>query len=409
MPDALSPRPDAAPPGDASLLTEYEYPLGPEPPERRGLHLLLFLATLASCTFAGYALANRAAVYEAFGWWPAVADGLRYAAGLLGFLTVHEFGHYLAAKRHRVSTSLPYFIPLPLVGIGTLGAVIRIREPIRRMRALFDIGAAGPLAGFVVALGVLAFALVTLPDPTYLLGAGGPAHAEIVQRFAETSTFPSVAEAARGSGGQLLVFGQTPLFWLLGQTTDFMPPMYEIYHYPWLLAGWLGLFFTALNLLPAGQLDGGHILYAALGPRVHAIVARVTALLLLTSGTLGVVRDPLFAFSFAGQWSHVLTWLVAAALQVAVLRRVFGGDLRLVTMGLFAVTTLVIAAIWAGLAGVLGWTGWMIWALLIAFLIRVDHPPTFIAEPLTPGRKALAVVCLLIFLSCFSIRPIYFA
>ena len=391
------------------MLTEYDRPLGPAPPERRGLHLLLFLATFVSCAFAGYVLAGRAAVYEAFGWMPALADGLRYAAGLLGFLTVHEFGHYFAAKRHRISTTLPYYIPLPLLGIGTLGAVIRIREPIRRTRALFDIGAAGPLAGFVAALGVLLFALATLPDPTYLLGAGGPAHAEIVQRFAETGAFPSLDEAARGGDGQLLVFGQTPLFWLLSQTTGWMPPMYEIYHYPWLLAGWLALFFTALNLLPAGQLDGGHILYAALGPRVHAVVARVTALLLLASGTLGFVHDPGFAFTFAGQWSEVLTWLVAAALQVAVLRRIFGGDLRLVTAGLFALTALVIAATWAGLAGALGWTGWMIWALLIAFVIRVDHPPAPIAEPLTPGRKVLAVVSLLIFLSCFSIRPIYFA
>ena len=407
MPDPFPPT--ARPPGDASVLTAYDRPIGPEPRDRYGLHLLLFLATFVSCTFAGYALANRAVVYEAFGWWPAVADGLRYAAGLLGFLTVHEFGHYFAARRHRVSTSLPYYIPLPLLGIGTLGAVIRIREPIRRTRALFDIGAAGPLAGFVVALGVLAFALATLPDPTYLLGAGGPAHAEIVQRYAETGAFPSLEEAARGGDGQLLVFGQTPLFWLLSQATDAMPPMYEVYHYPWLLAGWLALFFTALNLLPAGQLDGGHILYAALGPRTHAVVARVTALLLLASGTLGFVHDPSFTFAFAGEWGHALAWGVAAALQVAVLRRVFDGDLRLVTVGLSAVTALVVAATWAGLAGVLGWTGWLVWALLLAFVIRVDHPPTYIEEPLTPGRKALAVVSLLIFLSCFSIRPIYFA
>ena len=411
MPDDALHRPlppsDAPLPGDASVLTEYDYPAGAEPPQRRGLHLFLFAATFVSCMFAGYLLVGRGAVYAELGWGPAVADGLRYAGGLLGFLTVHEFGHYFAAKRHRVGTSLPYYIPLPLLGIGTLGAVIRIYEPIRRTRALFDIGAAGPLAGFVVALGVLGFALVTLPDPTYLLGVGGPAHAEIVQHFSDTGGFAPVEEVARGGGGDLIVFGQTPLFWLLGQTTSWMPPMYEVYHYPWLLAGWLGLFFTALNLLPAGQLDGGHILHAAFGPRVHAVVARVTTLLLLASGTLGFVHDRTFAFAFAGDWSHALRWLVAAALQVAVLRRVFKDEMGLVTTGLFAVTGLVIAATWAGLAGVLGWTGWLIWALLIAFVIRVDHPPTSRPEPLTPGRKALAVVCLLIFLSCFSIRPFY--
>jgi membrane-associated protease RseP (regulator of RpoE activity) len=406
LPDALPPpAPPDRPAGDASVLTDYAYPDAP-PPQRRGLHLFLFLATFASCVFAGITLVGRGAVYAELGWWPAVADGLRYAGGLLGFLTVHEFGHYFAAKRHRVGTSLPYYIPLPLLGIGTLGAVIRIYEPIKRTRALFDIGAAGPLAGFVVALGVLAFALVTLPDPAYLLGVGGPAHAEIVQHYAETGAFAPVEDVARGDG-TLIVFGQTPLFWLLGQTTGWMPPMYEVYHYPWLLAGWLGLFFTALNLLPAGQLDGGHILHATLGPRVHAVVARVTTLLLLASGTLGFVHDPTFAFRFAGEWAHALRWLVAAALQVAVLRRVFRDEMGLVTTGLFTVTGLVIAATWAGLAGVLGWTGWLIWALLIAFVIRVDHPPTYMPEKLTPGRKVLAVVCLLIFLSCFSIRPFY--
>ena len=102
--------------------------------------------------YAGGLFAGRAVLYEEIGWTAYARDGLLYAIPFLFFLTVHEFGHYIAAQKHGINVSLPYYIPIPLIGIpmfhlGTLGAVIRIREPLRRTRQLFDIGAAGPLAG----------------------------------------------------------------------------------------------------------------------------------------------------------------------------------------------------------------------------------------------------------------------
>src|SRR5690606_7539618 len=120
--------------------------------------------------------------------WPFLADGLLFGLSLLLFLTVHEFGHYFAARRHGIATSLPYYIPLPFVGVGTLGAVIRIREPIPSMRKLFDIGAAGPIAGFVVALGVLLYAFATLPPPTYMMDQLG--HEELKAFIAQSGRFP---------------------------------------------------------------------------------------------------------------------------------------------------------------------------------------------------------------------------
>ena len=184
-------------------------------------------------------------------------DGFLFGASLLAFLTVHEFGHYFAARYHSVRTSLPYFIPVPfaLNGIGTFGAVIRIRQQVPSMRKLFDIGSAGPLAGFVVALGVLLLGLATLPGLDYVMGL--PGHESLKAFVQANGRFPDVLARPESGGSQIvLVVGNTPLYWLLTQFFSDVPPMWEMYHYPLLFAGWLGLFFTALNLLPVGQLDG---------------------------------------------------------------------------------------------------------------------------------------------------------
>src|SRR5690606_9542767 len=180
-----------------SLLTDYDDP----PRQRYGLHLGLFLLTFVSAVYAGGVLVGRDRLYgvtpsrfgDFFSGLSVLADadflgdGLRYAVSFLLFLTVHEFSHFVAARRHRIDVSLPYYIPIPLIGLpilifGTFGAVIRIREPLRRTRQLFDVGAAGPLAGFVVALGLLAYAVATLPPPSYLLDV--PGHADVVSYVA---------------------------------------------------------------------------------------------------------------------------------------------------------------------------------------------------------------------------------
>ena len=413
VPDALPP--DAAPPrpGGASVLTDYAPPTGEPDRDRVWLHVALFLATFGSMVWAGGALVARSELWptepSAFPILDALAlsllgdpdflrDGLLYAVPFLLFLTVHEFGHYIAARVVKTRVSLPYYIPIPFPGsLGTFGAVIRIKEPLRRTRQLFDIGAAGPLAGFVVAVGVLLVAVATLPPPEYLLAVAG--HAEAAATLAATGQLPPFDRDAVARGSQALVFGDTPLFYLLNGLGAYRVPAHEIIHYPVLMAGWLGLFFTALNLLPVGQLDGGHVVYALFGPDVHRVVARVTTLLLLLSGGIGLVTT-----GGAG-WTW---WLALAGIYGLAFARLFDGAWRLVGLavaGALALTALVVFAT-PGLAASVGYTGWLVWIGLILFVVRVDHPPVQVREPLTPGRKALGYLCLVLFVLCFSIQPI---
>ncbi|MGB3542181.1 site-2 protease family protein, partial [Rubrivirga sp.] len=403
----MDPRP--TPRSEGSLLTNYT---PPEPDrDRIWVHIGLFVATFAATVWCGGALVGRSALWtepsSILPPWIAIladptylADGFAYAFPFLLFLTVHEFGHYTAARLLKTRVSLPYYIPVPLPGtLGTFGAVIRIKEPLRRTRQLFDIGAAGPLAGFVVAVGVLLYAAFTQPPPEYLLGVVG--HQDVVDTIRATGAFPIFQPSQVPPGTMAIVFGDTPLFHLMQSLAPLRISGDEIVHYPVLLAGWLGLFFTALNLLPVGQLDGGHVVYALFGPAVHQVIARVTTLLLLLSGTIGLVMD-LVGLSV---WT---IWAVVALVNALALARLFDGEWRVVFPGIAVMTGLsaVVTYTLPGLALSTGWTGWLFWVGLILFVIRVDHPPVMIREPLTPGRKALGYLCLVIFALCFSIRPI---
>ncbi len=406
--DPLPPAPDAY----ESLLATTE-----KPPERRWLHLLLFLLTAVTTVWAGGVLTGREALYAEFGWGAFVWDGLRYAFPLLLFLTVHEFGHYFAARIRGVDVSLPYYIPFPLPflqpNIGTFGAVIRIREPLRKTSQLFDVGAAGPLAGFVVALGVLLYALATLPPPEYVFGLGGHESLKLfVDRF---GAFPAQPLPDPTGLGRLTI-GQTPLYWALTQFFPDVPPMHEMYHYPVLFAGWLGLFFTALNMLPVGQLDGGHILYSLVGPRWHGRIARAFVIVLLFSATLGLVADtgPLLRdlaayYGYPEALGGAGVWVIAAGLLFFFFRRLFENQ-RTAIVGLFVlVGASAVALRIGGIAEAIGYSGWFFWCLLIVTLIKVDHPPVLQPEPLTPTRRALGWLSLALLVLCFSFKPLYIA
>jgi len=177
--------------------------------------------------------------------------GLPFALTLMAILLAHEMGHYLAALYHRVEASLPYFMPSPLM--GTFGAFIRVRSPIYSKRSLFDIGISGPLAGFVFLLPALAVGL------------------------AFSKVIPGIAY--QGS----LHFGVPLLQWLLGRAIFPGTAPGDIYLHPVARAAWVGMLATAGNLLPIGQLDGGHILYSFF-PRSHKTVSKVMCVLLLPLG-----------------------------------------------------------------------------------------------------------------------------
>ena len=404
------------------MLTNYG--AGPNAPDRPLRHLLLFLATVATTTWMGVGLIGRGAAYEAGGWPVMLGDGLLYALPFLLFLTTHEFGHYLMARARGVSVSLPYFIPVPLA-LGTLGAVIRIREPLRRTRTLFDIGAAGPLAGFVIALALVLVGLATIPEPSYLLTVSTEFHEPLIADFARMGRWPTLDEVLQ-PGLVVMLFGDTVLWHLLMQLSPYAPPAYELQHYPLLLAGWLGLFFTALNLLPVGQLDGGHVVYALFGPRVHSVVARITTSLLIVSGALGASRDfpmltgplagwvagllnvpegSIFQVYEAGEWA---AWPLLAYLLFLMLRRFFGGR-TLLALGVAAALTGAVGLTLAfapGVVSAVGYTGWLAWSALILFLIKVDHPPVLVTESLDVPRRVAGYACLVLFVLCFSVRPL---
>ncbi len=168
--------------------------------------------------------------------------GYPYALSLMLILGAHELGHYFAARRHGHSVSLPYFIPLPLIGLGTMGAVIRSREPMRNRKVLIDIGAAGPLAGMAFAVPILVIGLIT--SDVELITSGG---------FRE---------------GNSLLYALLKIL-ALGQ---FYPTAtQDVVINQMAFAGWLGLFVTALNLIPVGQLDGGHVMYSLFGQQARRI------------------------------------------------------------------------------------------------------------------------------------------
>jgi membrane-associated protease RseP (regulator of RpoE activity) len=318
-----------------------------EPDVKRGFaavrtNLILFLATVLSVFLTGAVNARNSPEPLSFTeqlW--ALLDlrflitGWTFAVPLLAILLCHEFGHYIAARRHRVPASLPYFIPLPFVGLfGTMGAVIGMSGRIRSRNALLDIGAAGPLAGLVVAIPVLFWGIAASPVKEPL------------------------------DGVIYTQEGQSILYWCLKRVIHGpIPEGSDVFLHPTALAGWAGLLITMLNLIPFGQLDGGHIAYALFGKQQdrYAIWVR-RSLLVLFAYNLFVFFVPVVMKTTDMPWWAALlnsaTWLV-----------------------------------WYGLLGVLAQLGGR------------EHPP-FEPGPLSAGRRIVAWLCLILFVLLFMPTPI---
>jgi membrane-associated protease RseP (regulator of RpoE activity) len=269
-----------------------------QPTKRRyWLHALLFLATIFTTLCIGAHMQdtfnrNLGLFSDDLDYWPwqwALQDwrhlilGLPFSLSLLGILTAHELGHYVLCVRRKVLATLPFFIPAPTL-IGTLGAFIRIKSPIQNRADLFDIGIAGPIAGFVVAVPVMICGLLA---SKLLTGAAAAA----------------AASSSAENGSMLLGF---PLIfklahWILAALGSHaaiaQAPVAALYIHPMAMAAWVGMLATSLNLLPGGQLDGGHIIFAV-NPRLHRPVSLLSILILL----------PLSWFYWAGWllWAVVL-------------------------------------------------------------------------------------------------------
>lgn len=245
-----------------------------------------------------------------------LTQGMTFAVSLLAILATHEAGHYIACRRYGVDATLPFFIPAPpLLGLGTFGAFIKIKSPIPSRRALFDIGLAGPLAGFAVCVPVAIAGLLTLQPPLPVTDAG-------------------------------IIFNDPLLFRLMARFIGVhLSPTSPTN--PFYMAAWIGLLVTSLNLMPVGQLDGGHATYAVFGARVHKTLGRTAFVTIFVIAVLGWT------------WHRSLTGFL--------------------------------------------------WTVLLAIMLRVRHPQAGDErEPLGRARMIVAAITLIVFILSFVPFPITF-
>jgi membrane-associated protease RseP (regulator of RpoE activity) len=274
----------------------------------------------------------------------ALAGGAAFAATLMTILVCHEMGHYVVARRHGIDASLPYFIPLPpVISLGTLGAIIRMRSPIQDRNQLVDVGAAGPLAGLVVALPLLAYGLTLSP----------------------------VARVDPGLGHDgALIEGNSLLYLALKYvvTGRYLPAAdgTDVQLHPVAFAAWVGLLITMINLIPIGQLDGGHVACGFLGRRHEALSRRL----------------------------HWLLGAVGAAVALGLALEAHGRGA--------APGDALARGAWAG-------APWLVWAAMILGMRRLSggryHPPVG-ETPLTAGRRRLVFLTAAIFVLIFTPIPL---
>lgn len=316
--------------GDEAVALHLMDGVPPPARPRAWINAVLFGLTLLSTLFVGSLYAEASADIQTFSdlllpqnlirGWP-------FALTLLGILGAHEFGHYFAARYHKVAVTLPYFIPMPL-GFGTLGAFIQMKEPVPDRRRLFDIGVAGPLAGLVLAVPLLFLGLATSPTIIIEPGMGGMLEGNsILYYYAKIAVH-----------GQPLPNPLTGEDVLMNQVT---------------FAAWIGLLVTALNLLPVGQLDGGHTVYALFGR--HSRLINMLAL---------------------------------------------GG------MAVLAVAGLEPIQAWFPALQSIGFNGWFVWLGLIVFILGPFHPPALddVTE-LDGKRRLIGYLVIAIFILTFVPVP----
>ncbi len=367
----------------------------------------LFVTTFCTTTIAGSQWCFGKDFFSPSYNWSDFATGLPFSVPLLLILTVHEFGHYFVAMYHKVKASLPYYIPIPpipylLTNLGTMGAVIRLRSRPASNVQNFDIGLAGPLAGFIVALVVMFYGFRTLPPPEYIFSMHpdyeqfGLNYADHVYSDKYLSQFENVFSPR---------FGSNLLFWIYSKVVADparVPDPHELMHYPVVFACYLALFITCLNLLPIGQLDGGHILYGMVGFRRHRKVAYAFFIALMFYAGLGL--------PYINPALPTKELLTGAAIYLLFLFLAFRG-LRLSVKNTLAAAISMFGVqfilMWL-IPGIKGYEGWLLFAFIVGRFIGIEHPPSDIELPLDNKRVILGWIALIMFILCFSPAPIQF-
>lgn len=367
----------------------------------------LFLVTFITTTLAGTQWAYGRSVFSGDYTWQDFSNGLAYSVPLLMILTVHEFGHYFVAMIHKVKASFPYYIPIPPIpffpfNLGTMGAVIRLRSRPRSNVQNFDIGVAGPLAGFIVALVILFYGFQTLPPPEYIFQF----HPEYEVYGKDYADVVYAEDYVKEHGPVFDIrIGTNLIFWLFQQTVDDparVPNPHELMHYPLLLACYIALFVTCLNLLPIGQLDGGHVLYGLFGFKTHRAIARVFFLALIFYAGLGLPYiDP--ALPQKDLLLGIIGYLLFLYFAFRGLK-LSKQETMMYVLLMFAVQFSLM--VW--FPGIKGYEGWLLFAFILGRFIGIEHPPSEIERPLDMNRVILGWIAVLIFILCFSPAPIQF-
>ena len=398
--------------------------------KQRLLHLTLFLVTLVTTTIAGAEWRTGkffiGIFYDGIPHlsWGDLMNGLSFSIPFLLIFTFHEFGHYFMARYYKVKVTLPFFIPLPPIPslIGTLGAVIRIKEHIKSKTMHFDIGIAGPLAGFVVAVIVLLYGYTHLPEKEYVYEIHpeyqyfGENYDQYVYGYDTIVTKEQVQEKLRDLDLELyadtvfrpvegvylrlsktLLISAFEQFIVPDEDKDKIPNPYEYAHYPFLFAGYLALFFTALNLLPIGQLDGGHVVYGLFGRQAHTIIATTSYIMLLFYAGLGLI-NPFMPVNEIMLFGGLYTYFLYMVLKSTG----WSNQNRLMAALILFATQFLLTWLYPGLEG---FSGWLLFAFMIGRFIGIQHPPSDIEQKLDTNRVILGWLALIILVLCISPAP----
>jgi membrane-associated protease RseP (regulator of RpoE activity) len=373
------------------------------------IQAVLFITTLITTTLAGAeAITGHFFLLEqgenALKFPTDFWQGLKFSIPFLGILTFHEFGHYFTARYYKIKVSLPYYIPMWLsaitTSIGTMGAVIRIIGRTRSRKEYFDIGIAGPLAGFVVALAVLYYGFTNLPPLDYIFTI----HPEYAKFGAN---YPiEILKDIKEMNGQL-VLGDNLLFKFF-KTYVADPKL--LMHYPFIWAGYLSLFFTALNLIPIGQLDGGHILYGLIGKRIFKIISPIIFITFALFAGYGLFSiNEIKSIGNGGQYTDetdFLSWLLAYIFFLRIcFSRISENQITSWVLSLGVVVIQFLLSYVPQIASLHGFSGFLPFVFLLGRFLGIYHPEVEIDEPLDFKRKLLGWLTLVIFILCFSPYP----
>lgn len=362
------------------------------------IHGLLFVLTIGATTLAGGEWLFGKSLMGSGEYaldWEYFLKSMHFSIPFIGILFIHEMGHLLTSIHHKVKSSLPYFIPawlgfLGAPSIGTFGAIIQMKSFINSRKKFFDIGVAGPLAGFVIAFGVLWYGFTNLPEADYIYQIHPEYLEPDFQGHSEEEGYINLR-----MGYNLLFYGMEKIL----ADPEKMPNMSEIIHFPYLFAGYLALFFTALNLLPIGQLDGGHVIFG-LFPRYHKYISLTAFTAFVFYAGLGIINP----------FHDINRLLISIPLYIGFLYIVYRkaripNQTKWTIILSIAAAQYVIVYIWPSFEG---YTGWLLFAFLLGRVMGLEHPEVSGFSEMDHRRKVLAWIAILIFFLCFTPQPFIF-